>query len=421
MLPQASQVRLRIGKDNELRDLSRNTAVVFQMHCRKGNTWTVRVRGECVTVEDDARPADNPEFRVELDAADWAELLSPHPSPQKQHVLAFVAPRGTGQILGSAESWAQHIHLVRRIIEVSGGRPEEVTRVPDLGGIEGRYVRMDVTNWGECDVYYESAGHGLPVILLPTAGSDSRQYHATLTDPDLGSRYRLIAFDLPWHGKSMPAQGRRNTEYMLTTQTYTDCIANFIKALGLPTKPVLVGASMAGAAVIEMAALHPQQISGAVSSQAGPRVANRLSSWLRHTKVNQAVHVPEWTYGLMSPRSPKTFRDRVWWGYSQGGYGVYEEDIRYYSDQWDIEKVSHLMDSSTPPIILMNGVYDYSVPSEATLELAASIPGAIFREMPELGHFPHAENPAVFNQYLRWALETICIENKTHQGGTTWS
>jgi pimeloyl-ACP methyl ester carboxylesterase len=47
------------------------------------------------------------------------------------------------------------------------------------------------------------------------------------------------------------------------------------------------------------------------------------------------------------------------------------------------------------------------VPPEATRELASRIPGAIYREMPELGHFPHAENPEAFSQHLRWALDAI--------------
>jgi pimeloyl-ACP methyl ester carboxylesterase len=44
---------------------------------------------------------------------------------------------------------------------------------------------------------------------------------------------------------------------------------------------------------------------------------------------------------------------------------------------------------------------------EATRELASRIPYAVYRETPELGHFPHAENAEVFSQHLRWALDAI--------------
>lgn len=108
----------------------------------------------------------------------------------------------------------------------------------------------------------------------------------------------------------------------------------------------------------------------------------------------------------MSPESPKVFRDRVWWGYSQGGYGVYDADLGYYCEDWDIDNLKDLLDGSVP-VVLLSGSYDYSVPPSATRELASQVPEAVFREMPELGHFPHAENPLVFRDYLLWSVDQM--------------
>ncbi|GAA3696389.1 hypothetical protein GCM10023081_36850 [Arthrobacter ginkgonis] len=400
----------RLAADDELRELGLNTDVAFALAVREGESHTVSVRNGTVAL-DQAGPGDAA-FAVVLDQGDWTRLLAPSPAPRTQHVLAFLAPRGTGAVEGDLASFAQHLHLVRRAVELARGIAEQESprRVP-LEDITGRYVHVDVPGWGPCDIYAETAGQGIPVLLLATAGSDTRQYHGLMSDPDVTSRYRLIAFDLPWHGKSNPPAGKRNTDYVLDSQTYTDCIAGVIRALDLPQAPVIVGASMAGAVVVEMVARHPDLVRGAVSSQAGPRVANRHTPWLRNPQVNQALHVPEWTYGLMSPASPKEDRDRVWWGYSQGGFSVYERDISYYSTCWDIDNIAHLLGSHTPPVVLMNGVYDYSVPPEATRELAGHIPGSVVREMPELGHFPHAENPSAFAAHLLWALAHI--QNRT--------
>lgn len=400
-----------IAADDELRELSDHTSVNFTFSTVEGEHWQIRVDpGEVTLTQVESVPGSD--FEVTLGQTDWKRLLKGPPEPGEQHLVAFLEPRGTGVVTGNHESFAQHLHIVRRTIEAA--RPNfrsQEAATPPLTDLVGRYVRLDVPSWGTCDVYYESAGEGPPLILLATAGADTRQHHGLMTDARLTSRYRLIAFDLPWHGKSSPATGARNTEYTLDSRSYTDCISTFIEGLELDEKPVLVGASMAGAVVVEMLALHPDLIAGAVGAQAGPRVANRHTPWLRSPKVNQALHVPEWTYGLMNPASPKTERDRVWWGYSQGGYGVYERDITYYSDCWDIDNVAHLFNEATPPLVLLNGVYDYSVPPEKTRELADQIPGSVYREMPELGHFPHAENPAAFATHVLWALDQINDKN----------
>ncbi|MGA7148851.1 MAG: alpha/beta hydrolase [Microbacterium sp.] len=355
---------------------------------------------------DDA-PAD-PVFQVVLQPEDWESLLRDRPSPGAQHLLAFLAPRGRGTISGDQTAFAQHLHLVRRAIELTADRATTSAPPPDLARITGRYVRVHVEPWGLCDVYVESAGSGdRSMVLLHTAGADSSQYHGLLSMAEGFPGYQLHAFDLPWHGRSGPAHGRGPLDYSLTSESYADCIAAVIAALNVEDRPVLVGASMAGAAVVEVAARHPQSIRAAVGCQAGPRVANRHNAWLRSPSVNQAVFVPEWTYGLMSPQSPKEFRDRVWWGYSQGGYAVYERDITYYTQCWDIDNLAHMLDAQTPLVVLMSGAYDYTVPPSATKELAARIPGSLFRDMPELGHFPHAENPSVFADHLRWALAEI--------------
>ncbi|MGQ1838643.1 alpha/beta fold hydrolase [Kocuria turfanensis] len=403
----------RLASDEELRELGLNTDVSFALAVRGDETSTVTVHDGEVSLT--SGETDDAAFTIVLDAEEWARVLASSPAPRTQHVLAFLAPRGTGEVLGDREVFAQHLQLVRRVIELARGADTPAPSTPvSLEGVVGRYLPVEVRGWGACTIYYETAGQGAPVLLLATAGSDTRQYHGLMSDPQVTAQYQLIAFDLPWHGKSNPPAGKRNTDYVLDSQTYTDCIAAVIRALNLPQAPVIVGASMAGAVVVEMAARHPGLLRGVVSSQAGSRVANRHTPWLRNPKINQTLHVPEWTYGLMSPESPKQDRDRVWWGYSQGGFSVYERDIAYYSICWDIDNIAHLLNEHTPPVVLMNGVYDYSVPPAATRELAARIPGAVVREMPELGHFPHAENAPAFVPHLLWALEHIHTSAHVH-------
>jgi len=56
-------------------------------------------------------------------------------------------------------------------------------------------------------LYIEEAGKGIPLFVpanrrAPTAGSISVAQRHGITD-----NYRVIVFDMPWHGKSSPPEG----------------------------------------------------------------------------------------------------------------------------------------------------------------------------------------------------------------------
>jgi len=77
---------------------------------------------------------------------------------------------------------------------------------PQFEPILGRYLEVDIEG-DACRIYCEEAGDGVPLVCLHTAGADTRQFRHLMCDAAITSRYRVIAFDLPWHGKSYPPAG----------------------------------------------------------------------------------------------------------------------------------------------------------------------------------------------------------------------
>ena len=67
----------------------------------------------------------------------------------------------------------------------------------------------------------------------------------------------MIAFDLPWHGKSSPPAGWQDEEYRLTPRDYTDIILTVIAALELD-RPVAMGCSIGGRIVLHLALRQPE-------------------------------------------------------------------------------------------------------------------------------------------------------------------
>ena len=77
---------------------------------------------------------------------------------------------------------------------------------PWIEPVSGRYLHLDIGGRHQL-LYYEESGEGIPLVCLHTAGSDGRQYRSLLNDEEVTRHYRVIVFDMPWHGKSSPPEG----------------------------------------------------------------------------------------------------------------------------------------------------------------------------------------------------------------------
>ena len=376
-----------------------------------GSSWSVVLFIADGRVRTAESGADAAAIRFSLRAEDevWERVLAERPRPGWQSVVHLVRA-GSIVVEGDEREYRRHLHVVRAAIEGARSTDRSALAAPRrrLAAVGG-YHRIG-SALGTADVYVERCGSGPPLLALATAGSDTSQWHGLITETDVTDRYELITVDLPWHGRSSPVFGDPVGAWTLTPADYTDFIVAVADTLDL-VRPTFVGASMAGAAVVHAIATHQERFAGAVACQVGHRVANRAVPELRATDIDQSVFVPEWTYGLMNPASPAAFRTRVWWGYSSGGHGLYAADIRSYQ-QWDFEAIADLLTASSPHIAVLSGSYDTSVTPEASRALAAAIPNASFAEMPELGHFPHAENPEHFAAHLEAALERVVTRTR---------
>jgi pimeloyl-ACP methyl ester carboxylesterase len=264
--------------------------------------------------------------------------------------------------------------------------------------IVGRYAHIDNHR-----IYFEEAGQGIPLLCLHTAGSDGRQYRGVLNDPAVTKDFRVIAFDMPWHGKSSPPAGWHKEDYRLTTGSYTEMIMGFARALGLE-RPVVMGCSIGGRIVLDLALKHAKEL----RAQTGAYVERYYdAAWLDHPEVHGGRACGAVAYGLMSPLSPAP---EVWetvWHYMQGGPGVFTGDLYFYQVEGDIRSRIGQIDTKVCPLYCLTGEYDYSASPRDTEAAVARIPGAKFTVMKGLGHFPMSENPEAFLGYLRPVLDEI--------------
>ena len=274
---------------------------------------------------------------------------------------------------------------------------------PHYESIAGRYFTIEAG--GErYRIFVEEAGQGIPLLCLHTAGADSRQYRHLLNDAAITSKYRVIAFDMPYHGRSNPPDQWWLKKYRLTTKDYVDQIRGVWKALDL-VKPVVVGCSMGGAIVLKLAAEFSNELRGVVGLEASAYAPGRFNEYLHHPAIHGGELVASYTYGLCAPSSPEASARENWWYYSQSGPGVYAGDVHFYSVDWDGRDDLKKIDTSVCKVSLLTGEFDYSCTPDMTRAAANAIPGARLVIMDGMGHFPMIENYPVFRNFLLPELE----------------
>ena len=382
-------------------------------------TWLVRVvEGRIERVERGPFLMRAWSFAIRASRAAWERFWAAVPAPGYHDVFAMTRI-GAARVEGDLQPLMTHLRYFQEVLaapraRLDASRPQQVTHAgPDLTApatiepIVGRYARLTFEGRPH-RIYFEEAGQGIPLVCLHTAGADGRQYRHLMNDAAIAAHYRVIAFDMPWHGKSLPPPGWQREEYRLTTRAYTDLILTVCRALGLEG-PVVLGCSIGGKIVLNLALEHPEIFRALIGVEAADYQPPWYddTTWLHRPDVHGGEIAGAMMSGLIAPQSPEETRWDTLWAYMQGGPGVFKGDLHFYRVDGDLRDRVSGIDTRRCPLYLLTGEYDFSCQPDDTLRTAAKIPGAHVTIMNEIGHFPMSENPAQFRRYLLPVLDAI--------------
>lgn len=272
--------------------------------------------------------------------------------------------------------------------------------------ITGRYLTVTVEG-APRRIYFEEAGQGRPVLCLHTAGADTRQWRHLMNDAGITANNRMIAFDLPWHGKSLPPEGFETEEYLLTTEAYIETVLAVIDGLGLD-RPVLAGCSMGGRIALQLAALHPDKFSGFIAIEASDfQPAWYDIDWFHRPDAHGGEMGAALVSANISPFAPNAERWNTLWMFMQSGPGVFRGDLSFYTKDDSLIACLGDINTAKTPVHLIVGAYDLTCTPEDAKRTADAIDGATIAVMDELGHFPMSEHPVGFHPFFVDALKRM--------------
>ena len=347
---------------------------------------------------------------IKANAGVWEKVFSQIPPVGFQSIGALRRQCPEFDISGEDQIIAQSLPFLERLLNTWRQvlNPQEIPEIDwqGLDNIRGSYLRAGPQKdyW----MYQEHAGltNGPALLMLHTAGADSRQWHGLMCDSQLQSQWSLHSFDLPGHGKSPLPPGHANWNWRLTETDYLKWIIDYMDAAGLQ-KVVVMGCSLCAAIGLALMAKHPDRIVGGVLLETPYRSPGRRSMYLNDSTVHGSRLGAAWVGSLLSPTSPQKRRDFATWIYSQAAPSVYDGDLAFYSDDFDAREYTKDINTEKTPVWMLTGDYDYSATPTDTLKVCNEIPGSVFVELKGFGHFPMVENPQELLPYLKQPLAEL--------------
>ena len=397
-------------KDGEFRLAARHWTGSLRLEA-PGSACVVRLEnGEFVAAPS---PSDD-KVAIVLAASEatWVKLLSPKPPRLYNDISVLIASKEMS-LQADPVRYAQYYPAVMRAIELLRS-PLAQARLPaakSSGAFDspvGRYIHLEIESQ-DYRVYFEEAGTGIPMLLQHTAGAHGAQWRHLFECREITDHFRLIAYDLPFHGKSLPPVGPKwwAEEYRLTASFARALPVTLARTLGLH-RPVFMGCSVGGLLALDLARHHPDLFSAVISLEGALKIEAAISDLGRlwHPQVSNE-YKGRLMNGLMSPTSPEAYRKETSQVYASGWPPAFLGDLHYYVADYDLREEASKIDTNHVAVHILSGEYDPSGTMERGQAAQAAIAGSTWAGMTDVGHFPMSENPEAFLVYLLPILEQV--------------
>ncbi len=400
-----------VNRDPEFRTVSAHFETPFTLAFGE-KRFLLRPRdGRIADFVEDPTLREASEFTIRGDVEVWERLFQPVPPPMDHHLLSCIA-RDRICFEGNIQRYFQHALSLDRIVHVARSLAGATPTCPNPAPVEnpqmtGRYVNVTLDG-RTYPVFYFEAGEGTPLLCQHTAGTENRQWRHLLEDRELTARYRVIAYDLPGHGKSeVPWDDRyAESDHPLTSDFVTRFVVAFAEALGLE-RPVFIGCSIGGVIAMHLAARFPDVFRGCIGLAGAIPTGGFPRDWWVHPEINTAWMATGIVDSVVAPDI--SIRDRlVTKSYQAANPRNLRDDLYLWCEDNGKIELADQIDPSRIPLHLMAGEYDYTCPPDAIEACAKRIGGDTrYTLLRGLGHFPMSEDYGRFRPHLLEALEGI--------------
>jgi pimeloyl-ACP methyl ester carboxylesterase len=257
------------------------------------------------------------------------------------------------------------------------------------------------------NVGFDAQGQGTPLLLMHAFPLDRSMFQPQLTA--LARIARVLTFDVPGMGESEAGPCSMND--------IADLAARLLDEHGI-AKAVVGGVSMGGYASFAFARRHAQRLRGLVFADTKPEADTEDAKKARREMATVAREQGSTEIAVrMAPKllGQTTLRERP----------EVVERVRSMILNANPKSIARLLESlaqrddSTSllgdikvPALVIAGAEDAIIPAAGAKVWAEQIPGAKLVQIPQAGHLPNLETPAVFNSAIEAFLRKSTADGR---------
>ncbi|HLO18417.1 MAG TPA: alpha/beta hydrolase, partial [Anaerolineales bacterium] len=120
-------------------------------------------------------------------------------------------------------------------------------------------TKSSFVNIDGAKIYYETAGKGIPFVMIHAGVADSRQWNNEFAF--FARDYQVLRYDMRGYGKSEPVDGEFS---------HMSDLVSLLNALNIQEPLIMMGCSMGGGLAMDFALAHPPRVKALIMVGSGP-------------------------------------------------------------------------------------------------------------------------------------------------------
>jgi 3-oxoadipate enol-lactonase len=250
--------------------------------------------------------------------------------------------------------------------------------------------RAHTVSVGSARLSLQIGGAGAPLVLLHSLLADRSSFD--LVAPTLARTHQVYAFDLPGFGDSDFAEGG--------LEAVADRVAAGIQALGLSSKPIVLGNGYGGFVALTAVIRHPDLAARVVLSDCGAAFSEPGRAAFR----GMSAGVEKGGLAAIADVAMRRLFSPAYQAENAGLVAQRRESFLAMSTRTfhaaaaslaALDLRPQLAGMQLPALVLV-GEVDEATPAAMSVELAAGLPDATLVVLPGLAHVPQLQAPEQF-------------------------